>query len=168
MSYQRTEISESDIQHQMDICAQLRAHFTAGGRQPLAMVDTYGCQQNEADSERIRGYLRQMGYDFTTDEEQARIIVLNTCAIREHAEMRVLGNVGALVHTKRAKPGQLICVCGCMAQEPHMAQKIKDSYRQVDLVFGPHALWRFPELLYRLVTRRGRIFDIAEDRKSVV
>ena len=167
MSYQRTEISESDIQHQMDICAQLRAHFTAGGRQPLAMVDTYGCQQNEADSERLRGYLSEMGYHFTDSEAEADVIVINTCAIREHAEMRVLGNVGALVHTKRAKPGQLICVCGCMAQEPHMAQKIKESYRQVDLVFGPHALWRFPELLYRLVTRRGRIFDIADEPGSI-
>ena len=81
--------------------------------------------------------------------------------------MRALGNVGALVHTKRAKPGQLICVCGCMAQEPHVARKIKASYRQVDLVFGPHALWRFPELLYRLVTRRGRIFDIADEPGSI-
>ena len=98
---------------------------------------------------------------------EAGLIVINTCAIREHAEMRVLGNVGALVHTKRAKPGQLICVCGCMAQEPHMAQKIKESYRQVDLVFGPHALWRFPELFYRLVTRRGRIFDIADEPGSI-
>ena len=108
-----------------------------------------------------------MGYQFTQSEAEADLIVINTCAIREHAEMRVLGNVGALVHTKRAKPGQLICVCGCMAQEPHMAQKIKDSYRQVDLVFGPHALWRFPELLYRLVTRRGRIFDIADEPGSI-
>ena len=67
MSYQRTEIPESDIQHQLDICAQLRAHFTAGGRQPLAMVDTYGCQQNEADSEHIMGMLREMGFAFTED-----------------------------------------------------------------------------------------------------
>ena len=115
----------------------------------------------------MRGYLSEMGHQFTQSEAEADLIVINTCAIREHAEMRVLGNVGALVHTKRAKPGQLICVCGCMAQEPHMAQKIKDSYRQVDLVFGPHALWRFPELLYRLVTRRGRIFDIADEPGSI-
>ena len=133
----------------------------------LAFVDTYGCQQNEADSERLRGYLREVGYDFTNDEAEADLILINTCAIREHAEMRVLGNVGALVHTKRAKPGQLICVCGCMAQEPHRAQKIKESYRQVDLVFGPHALWRFPELLYRLVTRRGRIFQNADEAGSI-
>ena len=155
------------MDRQRDFCQKLHERFAARPSAPLAFVDTYGCQQNEADSERLRGYLSEMGYQFTQSEAEADLIVINTCAIREHAEMRVLGNVGALVHTKRAKPGQLICVCGCMAQEPHMAQKIKDSYRQVDLVFGPHALWRFPELLYRLVTRRGRIFDIADEPGSI-
>lgn len=82
MSYQRVEIPESDIQRQLDICAQLRAHFSAGGRQPLAMVDTYGCQQNEADSEKLRGYLRAMGFDFTQDEFAADVVVMNTCAVR--------------------------------------------------------------------------------------
>lgn len=157
----------ADMDRQRDFCQKLHERFAARPSAPLAFVDTYGCQQNEADSERLRGYLSEMGYQFTQSEAEADLIVINTCAIREHAEMRVLGNVGALVHTKRAKPGQLICVCGCMAQEPHMAQKIKDSYRQVDLVFGPHALWRFPELLYRLVTRRGRIFDIADEPGSI-
>lgn len=167
MRQQTTRISPEDISRQLQYCREVAALSAARPAQPLAFVDTYGCQQNEADSERIRGYLREMGYGFTQDEEQAQIIVLNTCAIREHAEQRVLGNLGALVHVKRRHPEQIICVCGCMAQEPHMAQKIKDSYRQVDLVFGPHALWRFPELLYRLVTRRGRIFDIADEPGSI-
>ena len=167
MRQQTTRISPEDISSQLQYCREVAALSAARPAQPLAFVDTYGCQQNEADSERLRGYLSEMGYQFTQSEAEADLIVINTCAIREHAEMRVLGNVGALVHTKRAKPGQLICVCGCMAQEPHMAQKIKDSYRQVDLVFGPHALWRFPELLYRLVTRRGRIFDIADEPGSI-
>ena len=162
-----TRISPADVARQREFCHKLHERFAARPAAPLAFVDTYGCQQNEADSERLRGYLAEMGCQFTGDEYQADIIVINTCAIREHAEQRVLGNVGALVHTKRAKPGQLICVCGCMAQEPHMAQKIRDSYRQVDLVFGPHALWRFPELFYRLVTRRGRIFDIADEPGSI-
>ena len=167
MSYQRTEIPESDIQHQLDICAQLRAHFTAGGRQPLAMVDTYGCQQNEADSEKLRGYLSEMGYSFTQDEFQADVIVVNTCAVREHAEMRVLGNVGALNHTKKNKPGQIIAVCGCMVQQEHMAEKIKMSYPVVDLVFGPHELWRFPELLRSVCTEHRRVFAIAPADGSV-
>ena len=133
----------------------------------LAYVDTYGCQQNEADSERIRGYLSQMGYGFTDDPEQARIIVINTCAIREHAEQRVFGNVGALVHTKRRHPEQLLCLCGCMMQEPHVAEKIRQSYRHVDLVFGPHALWKFPEMVHSLLTQRGRIFSIADEAGSI-
>ena len=160
MSYQRVEIPESDIQHQLDICAQLRAHFSAGGRQPLAMVDTYGCQQNEADSEKLRGYLRAMGFDFTQDEFAADVVVMNTCAVREHAETRVFGNVGALTHTKARNPEQIIAVCGCMAQQAHVAEKLKKSYRIVDLVFGPHELWRFPELLRSVCTEHRRVFAI--------
>ena len=160
MSYQRIEIPESDIQRQLDICAQLRAHFSAGGRQPLAMVDTYGCQQNEADSEKLRGYLRAMGFDFTQDEFAADVVVMNTCAVREHAETRVFGNVGALTHTKARNPEQIIAVCGCMAQQEHVAEKLKKSYRIVDLVFGPHELWRFPELLRSVCTEHRRVFAI--------
>ena len=167
MERKTTHIPPEDIARQRAYCGEIKEINSRFSKAPLAFVDTYGCQQNEADSERLRGYLSEMGYGFTTDEAEADVIVINTCAIREHAEQRVLGNVGALVHTKRAKPGQIICVCGCMAQEPHMAQKIKESYRQVDLVFGPHALWRFPELLYRLVTRRGRIFDTADEPGSI-
>ena len=160
MSYQRVEIPESDIQRQLDICAHLRAHFSAGGRQPLAMVDTYGCQQNEADSEKLRGYLRAMGFDFTQDEFAADVVVMNTCAVREHAETRVFGNVGALTHTKARNPEQIIAVCGCMAQQEHVAEKLKKSYRIVDLVFGPHELWRFPELLRSVCTEHRRVFAI--------
>ena len=162
-----TVISPQDIQIQLDHCqavAQLNARLP---QPPLAFVDTYGCQQNEADSERIRGYLARMGYGFTQDEEEARVIVINTCAIREHAEQRVLGNLGALVHTKRRHPDQLICLCGCMAQEPRIAEKIRQSYRHVDLVFGPHALWKFPEMLHTLLSHRGRIFQTADEAGSI-
>ena len=108
-----------------------------------------------------------MGFGFTNDEEQARVIVINTCAIREHAEQRVFGNLGALVHTKRRHPEQIICLCGCMAQEPHVADKIRQSYRHVDLVFGPHELWRFPEFIHTLMTQKGRIFQIADQPGSI-
>ncbi|MCI9426103.1 MAG: tRNA (N6-isopentenyl adenosine(37)-C2)-methylthiotransferase MiaB [Flavonifractor sp.] len=167
MNRETTRIPPEAIARQREFCEKIAERSAARSTQPLAFVDTYGCQQNEADSERLRGYLDAMGYAFTSQEAQADVIVINTCAIREHAEQRVLGNVGALVHTKRQKPGQIICVCGCMAQEPHVAEKIKQSYRQVDLVFGPHALWRFPELLYRLLTRRGRVFDLADEPGSI-
>ena len=161
MSYERIELPRETIEAQEAVARRLRARFTAEGKTPLAMVDTYGCQQNESDSERIRGYLAEMGFGFTDDEFAADVIVINTCAVREHAEQRVLGNVGALNHSKKAKPDQIICVCGCMVQQPHMAEKLKHSYPIVSLVFGPHELWRFPELLERYLTKKKRVFAVA-------
>ena len=158
MKYERTTISPEDISRQLSLCHQIFDRITADGARPLAMVDTYGCQQNEADSEKLRGYLSEMGCGFTQDEFQADIIVVNTCAVREHAEMRVLGNVGALNHTKKARPGQIIAVCGCMVQQEHITEKIKRSYPIVDLVFGPHELWRFPELLLQVMDWHKRVF----------
>ena len=158
MSYTRKEIAPEEIARQEEICRRIFDRVTNHGQRPLAMVDTYGCQQNEADSEKLRGYLAEMGYGFTKDEFQADVIVVNTCAVREHAEMRVFGNVGALNHTKKARPSQIIAVCGCMVQQPHIAEKIKKSYPIVDLVFGPHELWRFPELLEKAMTGKKRIF----------
>ena len=162
-----TIIPQEQVERQLAFCREVAQLTAQWPEQPLAFVDTYGCQQNEADSERIRGYLAQMGFGFTTDEEQARIIVINTCAIREHAEQRVLGNVGALVHVKRRHPEQLICLCGCMMQEQHVADKIRQSFRHVDLVFGPHALWKFPEMIRTLLTQRGRIFRNEDEAGSI-
>ena len=167
MQRNTTVIPQTEVQRQLELCRQVAALTAQWPEQPLAFVDTYGCQQNEADSERIRGYLREMGFGFTDDEEQARVIVINTCAIREHAEQRVLGNLGALVHVKRRHPDQIICVCGCMAQEAHVAEKIRRSYRHVDLVFGPHMLWKFPEFLHTLLTGAGRIFQIPDEAGSI-
>lgn len=167
MNRETRHISQDDVNRQRAYCAQVRGRNSLLPTPPLAYVDTYGCQQNEADSERLRGWLSEMGYGFTPDEHEADLILINTCAVREHAEQRVLGNVGALVHTKRKKPDQIICVCGCMAQEPKMAERLKQSYRHVDLVFGPHALWRFPELLNRIQSRRGRIFETADEAGSI-
>ena len=167
MDRQTIRIAPEDIARQGEFCEKIHERLASLPAQPLAFVDTYGCQQNEADSERIRGYLGSMGYGFTDSEEDADVIVINTCAIREHAEDRVLGNVGALAHAKRRHPGQIICLCGCMAQEPQVAEKIRQSYRHVDLLFGPHALWKFPELLYRVLTRRGRVFENTDEPGSI-
>jgi len=162
MSYERKVIDIAQIRAQEGICAEIYEHVVKHMEHPLAFVDTYGCQQNEADSEKLRGYLAEMGYGFTRDEFEADVIVVNTCAVREHAEMRVLGNVGALNHTKKAKPGQIIAVCGCMVQQEHMSEKIKKSYPVVDIVFGPHELWRFPELMKQHMTRHKRVFATAK------
>lgn len=160
-------ISGIDITNQRDNISRIKENITSGGVTPLAFVDTYGCQQNEADSERLRGMLRDMGYDFTSDESQADVIVINTCAIREHAELRVFGNIGALVHTKKRKPSQIIALCGCMVQQPHIAEKVRKSFRHVDMVFGPHALWKFPEFLLGIMAERGRVFDVQDSDGTI-
>ena len=152
-------IPAEDIRRQKEYCAELRTLNAQRSTPPLAYVDTYGCQQNEADSELLRGMLAEMGYAIADSEKNADVIVINTCAIREHAEQRVFGNVGALVHGKRKKPEQIICLCGCMAQEAHVAERLRQSYRHVDLVFGPQMLWQFPEFLRRVYLRRGRVFE---------
>ena len=157
------KIPQEEIAAQLAYCGQIAAMARLGA----AYVDTYGCQQNEADSEKLRGYLEKMGCRITRDENKADIVVVNTCAIREHAEMRALGNVGALTHTKRHNKNQIVVICGCMVQQEHMAEKIKNSYRHVDLVFGPQALWRFPELLHRTLTGNMRVFDRDETEGAI-
>lgn len=131
-------------------------------KRPKACVITYGCQQNVADSEKIKGMLDLMGYDFTENRLEAKLIIFNTCAVREHAEDRVFGNVGALKSYKRENPDVVIALCGCMMQQKHIADKIKQSYPFVDLVFGTHVIHCLPELLYRALTGRKRVFEIPD------
>ena len=155
---QTPTIPPAEITRQLALCDQIHALLDQTPGQKLAFVDTYGCQQNEADSERLRGYLARMGYAFSDTEEGADLVLVNTCAIREHAEHRVFGNVGALSHTKRRHPGQVICVCGCMARQEHVAQRLRQSFPYVDLVFGPQLLWQFPQLLLEKLTTGKRVF----------
>lgn len=162
MLLKTSQIPRAEIENQKKIMERIRGKNETLNISPLAYIDTYGCQQNESDSEKLRGMLLAMGYRLTDDEQVADIIVINTCAVREHAEMRVYGNVGALVHSKRNKPEQIIALCGCMVQQPKAAEKIKRSFRHVDLVFGPQALWRFPEMLERILTERKRIFSVED------
>lgn len=155
---QTQTIPLTKIQHQLQLCRQLRPLLPGEAGQRRAFVDTYGCQQNEADSERLRGYLAEMGFSFAPEAEGADLVLLNTCAIRDHAEQRVYGNVGALSHTKRRHPGQLIVLCGCMARQDHVAQRLRQSFPYVDLVFGPQLLWKFPELLWEKLQSGKRVF----------
>lgn len=129
---------------------------------PLACVVTYGCQQNVADSERMKGMLEQMGYGFTENRQEAQLIIFNTCAVREHAEDRVFGNVGALKQYKLQHGDVVIALCGCMMQQAHIAEKIKTSFPFVDLVFGTHVVHRLPELLYAALTQRKRVFELPD------
>ena len=167
MDRKQVLLDDGQMARQREFTEKIHDIHRARGRTPLAMVDTFGCQQNVADSQHIMGMLEAMGCDFVTEPAEADIIVLNTCAIRDHAEKRVYGNLGALTHTKKANPEQIICLCGCMAQRPEVAEKVRQSYRHVDLVFGPQALWKFPELLYQVYTRRGRVFSVENEHGSI-
>ena len=172
LMYKREEIAPEKIEEQRALCAQIRSELNRE-RQHYALVDTYGCQQNESDSEILRGWLRDMGYEMTEDEAQADVIVVNTCAIREHAEMRVFGNVGALVHQKKKNPELIVALCGCMAQKEEIREKVKRSFQVVDLCFGPHEVWRFPSLLVQAREvhgrsgNKGRVFA-AEESEGVI
>ena len=167
MERTRVVLAENDVARQRELEKKIREIHEQRGMSPKAMVDTFGCQQNVADSQHIMGMLEAMGCTFTDKAEEADIVVLNTCAIRDHAEKRVYGNLGALTHTKKANPDQIICLCGCMAQRPEVAEKVRKSYRHVDLVFGPQALWKFPELLYEVYTRRGRVFSVEDEHGTI-
>lgn len=138
----------------------------ARGAVPMACVRTYGCQQNVADGEKIKGQLEQMGFSFTENEEEADLILFNTCAVREHAEDRVFGNVGALKNVKHRNPSLLIAVCGCMMEQEHMAEKMKKSFPFVNLVFGTHVIHKLPELMYRTLTDGRRVFERGDESED--
>ena len=128
------------------------------GHAPRCFVLTFGCQQNEADSEKLAGMAQDMGYELCSDPADADLIAVNTCAIREHAEQKALSIVGQYKHLKAKKPSLIIAVCGCMVAQGHRREDIKHKYPYVDLTFGTASLHRFPELLWQKIARSRRIF----------
>lgn len=154
---------------QMEYSRQVRELLAARyDHPPMAYVHSFGCQQNQSDGEKIAGMLAQMGYGFTDAPEQADLVIYNTCAVRENAEDRVFGNVGALKSAKKRRAGMLIGLCGCMMQQQAIADKIKKSYPYVDLVFGTHALHTLPELLYRRLLGENRQFSTENARGEII
>ena len=135
---------------------------------PLAYVRSYGCQQNVNDGEKIRGVLMDIGFGVCDSVEQADLILFNTCAVREHAEQRVFGNVGALKKLKEKNPRLIIGVCGCMAQQKHIVDKLRASYPYVDLVFGVDGIDRLPAMLAKRISRGKRYLENPEERNAVV
>ena len=160
-------ISRQALDAQLAFCDRIRTYWRERNTVPKAYVETYGCQQNEADSEKIRGVLIESGYSITDTAEGADVVVMNTCAIREHAEQRVFGNLGALTHTKRRHRSQKIFLCGCMAGQEHVVQRIKLSYPHVDGVFSTHHLWQFPELLFRVLITGKRSYFVEDEAGSI-
>ena len=160
-------LSESDIRRQAEFMNKVRARFAENNAHPTACVDTFGCQQNVADGERLKGMLREMGFTIVEKPEGADLALLNTCAVREHAEDRVFGNLGELSHAKRDNPAMVLGLCGCMAQESRVSERVKKSYPYVNLVFGPQAMWKFPELLWQVYEKRKRVFSVADEHGQI-
>ena len=162
----RSMTDRSQADYSSDV-AQIMA-VRAKGSVPLALVRTYGCQQNVADGEKIKGQLEQMGFSFTENEDEADFIIFNTCAVREHAEDRVFGNVGALKNVKQRHPSLIIAVCGCMMEQEHIAKRMKESFPFVNLVFGTHVIHRLPQLLLTTITDGHRVFERGDDSEDKI
>lgn len=162
-------VSQEQLNRQFEYVTEVRRLLSErfGGEAPKAFSHTYGCQGNVADGERINGLLEQMGYEFTDRPDEADFILFNTCAVREHAEERVYGNVGRLKEFKKTNPNLIIALCGCMVQQEHVAKRLKSHFPYVDLVFGTHVQYKVPEFLYRLLTEGGRVFDITKDDNDI-
>ena len=156
-----TKISVEEMELQRDFIKKV-AEINSTREPSVAHVHTFGCQQNVSDGEKIKGMLSEMGYGFSDKPDGADLVIFNTCAVRENAEDRVFGNLGALKHEKRRNPNMIIGVCGCMVQQAHIVEKIKRSFPHVDLVFGTNALHTLPQLIYEQLTVRKRKFYTPE------
>lgn len=129
------------------------------GHTPKAKVITFGCQQNVSDSEKLKGMLNIMGFTITEESKDADFIIFNTCAVREHAQDRVYGNIGKVKQLKKDNPKLMAAVCGCMAQQEIVAEKIKKSYPYIDIVFGTQVFHKLPEFIYKRMNGSPRIFN---------
>ncbi|WP_244832911.1 tRNA (N6-isopentenyl adenosine(37)-C2)-methylthiotransferase MiaB [Clostridium sp. BJN0001] len=134
----------------------------------LFFILTYGCQMNEEDSEKISGVLKEMGYTRTFEEDKASIIIFNTCCVRENAENKVFGNLGILKKRKKENPDLIIAVCGCMMQQKGMADKVLDTFPFVDIIFGTHNTYKFPEYLYRVQSEGIQIKEVLDKEGDIV
>ncbi len=163
-----TTEKQLELERQLGYCQRVREIVSSKySKQPLAFVHTYGCQQNVSDTEHLKGYLEKMGYGFTDNLDEADLVLYNTCAVREGAQTRVFGNVGILKANKRAKPGMLICMCGCMAQQTEVSDRIRKSYPYVDILFGTQVRHKFPEFVYRKLTVGKRVFENPTDDSGI-
>jgi tRNA-2-methylthio-N6-dimethylallyladenosine synthase len=131
-------------------------------------IVTYGCQMNVHDSEKLAGILNQIGYEETDEQREADLILFNTCCVRENAELRVYGNVGALKSYKQANPNSIIGVCGCMMQQNEISDYIQQTFPFVDLIFGTHNLHRFPMLLLQALDSNHTVVEVLDSEGAVV
>ncbi len=163
MSQTNWQVPQQQLLQQKDYAEQVRALLEElYPVPPLAYVHSYGCQGNVSDGEKLKGMLADMGYGFCDQAEQADLVLFNTCAIRENAEDRIFGNVGALKRWKAQSPKHKLLLCGCMMQQPHIVEKLKQSYPYVDLIFGTHVIHQLPELLLSVLQQHKRVFYTPE------
>ncbi len=137
------------------------------GRPLTASVITFGCQMNARDSEKLTGILEKIGYQMKEDED-ADFVIYNTCTVRENANLKVYGRLGQMKPKKKKNPAMMIALCGCMMQEPQVVEKLRTSYRHVDLIFGTHNIFKFAELIYRRITENKMVIDIWNDTDQIV
>ncbi len=161
--------NESD--KQKEIIARLRQHldneYARTGRKKTYCCVTFGCQMNARDSEKLSGILEQIGY-IPSESEDADFVIYNTCTVRENANQRVYGRLGAMKHIKANHPGMLIALCGCMMQEPQVVEKLRKSYKHVDIIFGTHNIYKLAELIENRLESDSMIIDIWKDTDKIV
>jgi len=136
--------------------------------QNLFHIQTFGCQMNERDSETLAGMLSEMGYVATTDKKAANVAIINTCSVRENADLRFFGTLGQLKKIKEVRPDFVVCICGCMMQQQHIIDTVKSKYPWVDLIFGTHNIHAFPELLRNVRDERVKQVAILENGGEIV
>ncbi|HYF82904.1 MAG TPA: tRNA (N6-isopentenyl adenosine(37)-C2)-methylthiotransferase MiaB [Clostridia bacterium] len=174
MSERKTaeKIDNNELLRQKQITQRIRENNELEqlktGKQKFMHVITFGCQQNNSDSEKIMGMLAEMGYTHTEKKEQADVIIINTCCVRENAELKLYGNIGALKKLKVDNPALIIGVCGCMMQQEHAVEMIRKKYRHVDLVFGTHNTYKLPELLERSMDEKYTLIDILNSEGTII
>ena len=152
----------------MDLAKKLVEERAKKAGRPLTFhVETFGCQMNARDSEKLKGILDTIGF-VPVDTEEADFVIYNTCTVRENANNKVYGRLGTLSTYKKKHPDMMIALCGCMMQEEHVVQKLRESYRFVDLIFGTHNIFKFAELIYQAMTQKEMVIDIWKDTTEIV
>lgn len=170
-SNQITEYTENETERQVEFMAKAKAYVSdlekELGRKPVACVITFGCQMNARDSEKLIGILENIGYEISENED-SDFVIYNTCTVRDNADQRVFGRLGLVSSYKKKKPWMKIALCGCMMQEQVSIEKIKKSYRYVDLIFGTFNLFKFAELLCTMFESDRMIIDIWRESNKIV
>jgi len=168
---EHTNVNAIEAAKQLDIINELKVRFeqekSKTGKNKTYHIETFGCQMNSRDSEKIAGILKQIGYE-ETDSEEADFVIFNTCTVRENANNKVWGRLGYLGNLKKKNPDMLIAICGCMMQEPTAVEKIKSSYRFVDIIFGTHNIFKLAELLQLRLNSDRMIIDLWKDTDLIV